>query len=58
MEISDQLPHSPIPDKKQELKMFLFITIFLFPILSVCLVGGYGLLVWISQMIFGPPTGV
>ena len=43
--------------KKQELKAFLFITVFLFPILSVMVVGGYGLLVWISQMIFGPPTG-
>ena len=44
--------------KKQELKAFLFITILLFPILSVMVVGGYGFLVWISQMIFGPPTGV
>lgn len=54
----DNTNHSTVPDKKQELKIFLFITVFLFPILSVIVVGGYGLLVWISQMIFGPPTGV
>lgn len=33
----------------------LFILVFLFPILAVVIVGGYGFLVWILQMIFGPP---
>ena len=41
--------------KKDELKMFIFITVFLFPLLSVMLVGGYGFTVWILQMIYGPP---
>lgn len=45
------------PSKKSELTLFLFITVVLFPILSVMIVGGYGFAVWISQMLFtGPPT--
>jgi nitrate reductase NapE len=40
--------------KKSEVKMFLFITVFLFPLLSVAIVGGYGFLIWMSQLIFGP----
>lgn len=47
-------PDSP-KQKQQELRVFLFITVVLFPLLSIILVGGYGLLIWISQMIFGPP---
>lgn len=42
-------------DKKQELLLFLFVTLVLFPFLAICIVGGYGFLVWIYQMIAGPP---
>jgi len=42
--------------KRDERRVFLFITVFLFPILSVILVGGYGLLIWLLQMLFGPPS--
>jgi nitrate reductase NapE len=42
--------------KKEELRAFLFITVFLFPFLSVIIVGGLGFAIWISQMLFGPPT--
>ncbi|MCD9462885.1 trimethylamine N-oxide reductase system protein TorE [Photobacterium phosphoreum] len=42
--------------RSREWKMFLFITIFLFPILSVIFVGGYGFTVWMLQLfVFGPP---
>lgn len=45
-----------IPSKSQETRLFLFLLIFLFPLLSVALVGGYGFIVWISQLTFlGPP---
>lgn len=41
---------------KYEWQSFLFIVIFLFPILSVVIVGGYGFLVWVMQILFiGPP---
>ena len=43
-------------EKKRERRGFIFITVFLFPALSVILVGGYGFAIWILQMIFGPPT--
>ncbi|PSV44467.1 trimethylamine N-oxide reductase system protein TorE [Photobacterium indicum] len=41
---------------KYEWRSFIFITVFLFPILSVALVGGYGFIVWALQIFFlGPP---
>ncbi|EAS64968.1 trimethylamine N-oxide reductase system protein TorE [Photobacterium angustum] len=40
----------------REWKMFIFIVVFLFPILSVIFVGGYGFTVWMLQLfVFGPP---
>jgi nitrate reductase NapE len=41
--------------RRWELRMFLFLTVVLFPLLSVALVGGYGFAVWIWQMFAGPP---
>jgi len=46
---------SHVLTKRGERRVFLFITVFLFPVLSVILVGGYGLLIWLFQMFFGPP---
>lgn len=43
------------PSKRKELTLFLFITVVLFPVLSVMIVGGYGFAVWIWQMFNGPP---
>lgn len=42
-------------EKKDERNMFLFMTVVLFPVLSVAIVGGYGFMVWISQILMGPP---
>ncbi|NZA25543.1 periplasmic nitrate reductase, NapE protein [Luteimonas sp. SJ-92] len=41
--------------RRRELQVFLFLTVVLFPLLSVLLVSGFGFAVWIWQMIFGPP---
>ncbi|MGL6259113.1 trimethylamine N-oxide reductase system protein TorE [Vibrio sp. WXL103] len=39
-----------------EWKAFLVISVLLFPVLSVVLVGGYGFIVWMLQVfVFGPP---
>lgn len=49
---------SSSPDRdsrRRELRVFLFLTVVLFPVLSVLIVSGYGFLVWIFQMIYGPP---
>jgi nitrate reductase NapE len=42
--------------KKQELGVFLFLTICLAPILSVVIVGAYGFSIWMYQLIAGPPA--
>ncbi|MFT7560267.1 MAG: nitrate reductase NapE [Flavobacteriales bacterium] len=44
------------PKKSTEVSAFLFITVVPFPMLAVALVGSYGLIIWVSQMIFGPPV--
>ncbi len=41
--------------KTHEWRLFIFIIVFLFPILSVMFVGGYGFIVWMYQLIAGPP---
>jgi len=42
--------------RSREWQSFLFITVFLFPILSVMAVGGYGFIVWMMQIfLLGPP---
>ncbi|RDV24506.1 nitrate reductase [Alteromonas aestuariivivens] len=41
---------------RYERHAFVFITVILFPLLAVMLVGGLGFVIWISQMIFGPPV--
>jgi nitrate reductase NapE len=42
--------------KKYERNTFIFLAVFLAPILSVAIVGALGFTIWISQMFFGPPT--
>jgi nitrate reductase NapE len=42
--------------KKYERNTFIFLTVFLAPILSVIIVAGLGFTIWFSQMfLFGPP---
>lgn len=41
----------------QEAKLFLFLVIFLFPILAVAIVGGYGFAVWMLDLLI-TPTGM
>jgi nitrate reductase NapE len=41
----------------EERRAFLLLVVFLAPILSIMIVGGYGFLVWMSQILLGPPGG-
>ena len=41
--------------RRQELIGFGILAVLIWPILAVGLVGGYGFLVWMYQIIFGPP---
>ncbi len=42
--------------KGRELRGFLFLTVVFAPVLAVAIVGGYGLLIWMYQLIQGPPS--
>lgn len=44
-------PHT----KAQELRAFLALSVFLAPVLAFSLVAGYGFLVWMYQLLAGPP---
>jgi nitrate reductase NapE len=41
--------------KAQELRSFLFLSIVMAPVLAVIFVSGYGFVVWMYQLIAGPP---
>lgn len=43
------------PSKKQELRAFLLLSVVLAPVLAVLVVSGYGFLVWMFQLVAGPP---
>ena len=53
--MSDVSVENPRAERKHELRVFLFLTVVLAPLLAVAIVGGYGFLVWIFQMFAGPP---
>jgi len=40
---------------RKETRLFFFLIVILFPLLSVAIVGGYGFFVWFLQMLLGPP---
>ncbi len=44
------------PTKQEERRVFVMLAVFMAPILSIALVGGYGFLIWMSQILLGPPT--
>jgi len=49
-------PTAPPPnDRKHELLVFLGTCFVIIPGLAVAFTGAYGLFIWISQIIFGPP---
>ena len=41
--------------RRAELFVFAVIAAFIWPIVAVGVVGGYGFLVWMTQLILGPP---
>jgi nitrate reductase NapE len=43
-------------DKRRELAVFLFLTLVLAPVIAVLVVAGYGFLVWMVQIVMGPPS--
>jgi nitrate reductase NapE len=49
----DEAP--PRPSRAQELKAFLLLAVLMGPVLAVVVVSGYGFLVWMFQLLAGPP---
>jgi nitrate reductase NapE len=43
------------PSRREELRAFLLLALVLVPVLAVLFVAGYGFVVWIYQIIVGPP---
>ena len=41
--------------RRAELFVFAVIAAFIWPVVAVGVVGGYGFLVWMTQMVLGPP---
>jgi len=46
----------PEQRRTEEWRTWLFLTVVFAPVLAVAIVGGYGLAVWILQLLTGPPT--
>ncbi len=43
------------PSKPQELRAFLGLAVVLAPVIAVLVVSGWGFLVWMYQLLAGPP---
>lgn len=51
-----EVAHLPPPKaRRKELLAFLVLAFGIWPIVAVGVVGGYGFLVWMWQIVFGPP---
>lgn len=49
----DNMP--PVRLRRKEMLAFLILAFGIWPIVAVGVVGGYGFLVWMWQLVFGPP---
>lgn len=41
--------------RREEFLAFLTLAVLIWPVLAVGIVGGYGFLIWMYQIVFGPP---
>jgi nitrate reductase NapE len=41
--------------RRREIAAFAILAILIWPFVAVAVVGGYGFLVWMYQIVFGPP---
>lgn len=45
------------PEKRHETLAFVFLSVVLFPALSIILVGGFGFILWMKHLLVGLPGG-
>jgi periplasmic nitrate reductase NapE len=55
MQDDNNNPPVDIEQKRKEWRLFVFIIVFLFPILTVAFVGAMGFSIWFYQLLAGPP---
>ncbi len=57
MATGEEMPETAVPraSRRGELFAFLILAVFIWPIVAVGVVGGYGFLVWMWQLVYGPP---
>ncbi len=51
-------PPGIVPEKatkRAEIVAFLMLAVLIWPVIAIGIVGGYGFLIWMSQIILGPP---
>jgi periplasmic nitrate reductase NapE len=48
-------PQRAVRGRRAEFIVFLILAVLIWPFVAVGIVGGYGFLVWIWQIVFGPP---
>ena len=54
MDTPDRIGAAPVT-RREELVAFLVLAVLIWPVVAVGVVGGYGFIVWMSQLVFGPP---
>jgi nitrate reductase NapE len=53
--VESAAPTQTRSEKRRELGLFAFLAFVMAPLVAVIVVAGFGFLVWIWQMIMGPP---
>ena len=53
--LASPLPPSPSGRARTEILAFLVLAFGIWPLIAVGTVGGFGFLVWMWQLVFGPP---
>ena len=46
---------APRSSRRAELFAFVVLAVLIWPVVAVGVVGGYGFVVWMSQLLLGPP---
>jgi periplasmic nitrate reductase NapE len=55
METHSRESATPIATRREELRSTVFLSVVMAPVLAVIAVAGYGFLVWMVQLVAGPP---
>jgi nitrate reductase NapE len=45
----------PRNSRREELFAFVVLAVLIWPVVAVAVVGGYGFIIWMSQIVLGPP---